>query len=152
MPRDDAKDPFEQLERCHRRLEEACDALGPATEAEDRQTIEDVLAFLERQIKRHEEDEDDSLFPRLAGNTDLAGPIAQLAEEHKKHAALQAQLKAALAANDWPKLRQTADELARAYRDHIALEEGRIFPAAQAALTTEARTEMRREMDARRGK
>lgn len=145
-------DPFEQLERCHRRLEEACDALGPATETQDRATLEDVAAFLDRQIRRHEDDEDQSLFPRLKGKTEVTADIERLEKEHAHHSELREKFQAALTALDWPTLRTTADELIRSYRDHIALEESRVFPAARAALTPAEVAEMRTEMDARRGR
>ena len=152
MPREEAKDPFVQLERCHRRLEEACDALGPATETEDRATLEDVAAFLARQIRRHEDDEDESLFPRLAGNAELKPALERLTREHQDHAELQSRFRQALEAGSWVDLRAVSDELVRAYRDHIALEEGTVFPAARAALGPDDLAAMRVEMDARRGK
>lgn len=152
MPREEAKDPFVQLERCHRRLEEACDALGPATETEDRATLEDVAAFLARQIRRHEDDEDESLFPRLAGNAELKPALERLTREHQHHAELQSRFRQALEAGAWVDLRAVSDELVRAYRDHIALEEGTVFPAARAALGPDDLAAMRVEMDARRGK
>ena len=158
MPRDQAIDPLMQLERCHRRLEEACDALGPATETEDRKaTIEDVAAFLERQIRRHEDDEESSLFPRLASKPELADDLAKLTKEHAHHDELRRRFRDASATLDgpkpnWPELCQVADELVRSYRDHIALEETRLFPAARAALSPEDLAAMRTEMDARRGR
>ena len=59
-------DPLAQLERSHRRLEEACDALTMAARDRDIETAGDVCAFFARQVRRHEEDEEQSLFPRLA--------------------------------------------------------------------------------------
>lgn len=152
MPRDEVKDPFSQLERCHRRLEEACDALGPATETEDRATLEDVAAFLARQIRRHEDDEDESLFPRLAKNAELKPALDRLTAEHAKHADLQSRFRQALESDSWPELRKVADELVVAYRDHIALEESTVFPAARSLLSAADLDAMRSEMDARRGK
>jgi hemerythrin-like domain-containing protein len=152
MPRDEGKDPFDQLERCHRRLEEACDALGPATEMEDRATLEDVAAFLARQIRRHEDDEDESLFPRLARVAELAPTIARLKTEHAHHGELQSRFRQALEASAWPELRKVSDELVRAYREHIAVEESELFPAARAALTEADLGAIRDEMNARRGR
>lgn len=152
MPRDGTLDPFEQLERCHRRLEEACDALGRATETEDRATIEDVVGFLERQIRRHDDDEDASLFPRLKDEPELVEPLARLTAEHEKHVELRNQLKSAFEASDWATTRRIADEIVRAYREHIALEETTVFPLARTALNADDRAAMRKEMDARRGR
>lgn len=152
MPRDDLKDPFAQLERCHRRLEEACDALGPATETEDLATLEDVAAFLARQIKRHEDDEDESLFPRLVHSAELKPALERLTAEHAKHAELQSRFRRALEEREWPELRRVSDALVGAYRDHIALEESVVFPAARAALTPADLEAIQSEMAARRGR
>lgn len=133
------KDPFEQLERCHRRLEDACDALLVACDAQDLATVSDVRNFLGRQIVRHEADEEQSLFPRLRGSEkssdDARALLERLAAEHRAHEALTARLDAALANEEWPALTAVADEIVRAYRDHIEMEERSLFPMARAALS-----------------
>ncbi|MBX3233037.1 MAG: hemerythrin domain-containing protein [Labilithrix sp.] len=158
MPRDEAIDPFAQLERCHRRLEEACAALGEAVDAHDLETVADVAAFFARQIKRHEDDEDRSLFPRLQGRPELAADLARLTDEHVEHGKLQVRLDDAVAgrldpsADLWKELGAVADALIRAYRAHIDVEETRIFPAARATLGPTDLAAIRTEMDARRGR
>jgi len=131
------RDPFEKLDRCHRRLEEALDAL-----ARDPSAREDVLDFLGHQMKRHDEDEERSLFPRLAGVTALAEVIAKLEAQHVEQRALT------------ERLAQGEDVGARlidAYRAHIDIEDRVLFPAAREALSSEDVAAIAEEMEARRG-
>lgn len=165
-------DPFEQLLRSHRRLEERLDeltaALATLGEArEDAATIEaaiavvdDVLGFFARAVRRHEQDEESSLFPRLRGLTELGPTLAKLADEHREHEDLQRGLDGALAAftslaaAEREEARAQLEDIARAlvaaYRAHVALEEGTVFPAARAALDSDALDAIAREMEARR--
>ncbi len=77
-PPREPSDPFVQLQRSHRRLEEACAALGAAITGRDIETVNDVASFFARQVRRHEEDEDGSLFPRLIGRAELTDVLARL--------------------------------------------------------------------------
>jgi hemerythrin-like domain-containing protein len=156
--RNDRFDPFAQLERSHRRLEEACEALTTAARDRDIETIADVCAFLARQVRRHEEDEDSSLFPRLEGKkAELDEVIALLAREHREHAALHERLERALSGRSddgdlWADVAAIAGALTQAYRAHIEREERVLFPAAQELLSEDARRAVMSEMDARRGR
>lgn len=76
------KTALERLDRCHRRLEErlrelvessAAIASGDASD-EHWEVVEEVLAYLERAVVRHEEDEEASVFPRLAQHPRPAAP------------------------------------------------------------------------------
>jgi len=96
-----ARDPFEQLERCHRRLEEHLAELsGIAREARsaaaDVDAIRDVAGFFARAIRRHEADEETSFFPRLRAHAALSALLDQLAAEHQEHVALHARLDAVI--------------------------------------------------------
>src|SRR5689334_4985467 len=119
------RDPFEMLERCHRRLEEELQALvmEPARDVAER-----VLEFLDRALKRHELDEEQSLFPRLP---QLAGLIRDLEEQHRQQQRLIEELRAA---EDEKAIQVTALALQAAYARHISVEEHELFPAAKAAL------------------
>lgn len=153
-------DPMAQLERCHRRLEEACDALAVAVHDRDVETIGGVTAFLGRQIRRHEDDEEGSLFPRLQGvvEPEVASALERLAVEHREHERLQSDLEGALAARDtepetmWSHLATIADAVTRAYRAHVELEERVVFPAARSVLSPSAVEAIAEEMEARRGR
>lgn len=147
-------DPFAQLLRSHRRLEErlaelegAADRLARGEDAEARRVIAEVLGWLGRAIKRHEEDEERSLFPRLAGDATLAPLIARLTDEHRAQDALAAQLAAGGPA---VAVAETARRLARSYAAHVALEETALFPACRARLSPADLAAIAAEMSARR--
>jgi hemerythrin-like domain-containing protein len=151
-------DPLEQLERSHRRLEEACDALAAAATGRDLETLADVTSFLGRQVRRHEQDEEASLFPRLAGSG-VDAILERLSRAHREHEALQTRLEAAWQHRDdrsgdpaWEDLTAVAEAIAAAYRRHIEEEERELFPHARKALTAAALAEIRQEMNARRGR
>ncbi len=84
------RDPLDQLVSSHRRLEERLAELADAARAladedqrdEARAVIDDVLAFLERSVTRHEHDEEASLFPRLGAVPGLGEVLDRLREEH----------------------------------------------------------------------
>lgn len=164
---EDARDPFEQLERSHRRLEERLEDLAWAAReargaAADVDAIRDVAAFFSRAVRRHEEDEEGSLFPRLrelAAKSDLLPLLDRLAAEHREHVALHARLDEIIAQLDAKpddttaiaELSAVSDALAAAYRSHVDAEEKTLFPAARAALDRAALDAIGQEMQARRG-
>jgi hemerythrin-like domain-containing protein len=161
---DEARDPFAQLERSHRRLEERLEDLAwTAREAKgaaaDVDAIRDVAAFFARAVRRHEDDEEGSLFPRLRGNAEAQALIERLTAEHREHLALHARLDTIIASLDRTPddpaaiadLAQVAEALAIAYRSHVDAEEQTLFPAARAALDAGELEAIAREMQERRG-
>lgn len=150
-------DPFAQLYRSHRRLEErltdleraAADLEGPQHETA-LAYINDALAWMDRAVARHEDDEERSLFPRLKHRPELAVTLDRLQAEHTQQAALKALLTAALPARD-ATVRAVA-ALAQGYRAHLREEEEALFPAAEALLDDEARSALHAEMLSRRGR
>src|SRR4051812_22871089 len=101
MPNDaDRTDPFSMLRSSHRRLEERLAELATAARALDDPAqadaalgvCEDVLAYFGRAVTRHEDDEERSLFPRLAPFAELAPALAALATEHVEQHRLVAEL------------------------------------------------------------
>jgi hemerythrin-like domain-containing protein len=140
-------DPFEQLARCHRKLEERIEDL--ARTPGDPDVRADFFGFLDRSIRRHEDDEELSLFPRLADVEELAGTIAMLREEHRAQGDLQRVLREAL---DEPSMIRALDALRASYARHLHLEESVLFPAAKKALSEDAVRTMMDEMQARRGR
>jgi hemerythrin-like domain-containing protein len=138
------RDPFEMLDRAHRRLEEELQLLvmEPAADVAAR-----VLEFLDRAVRRHEQDEELSLFPRLPPS--LAPLVAQLAAQHREQAALVEQLRGV---HDEIAIQVAAMALQASYARHISVEERELFPAAQAALGDGERAAMGDEMQARRGR
>jgi hemerythrin-like domain-containing protein len=148
-------DPFEQLLRSHRRLEErledlrrAAFDLGSPHDAEARAFVDETLEWMERAVRRHEEDEERSLFPRL--HADLAPLIARLSEEHRAQERLAATL--AETRGDRARTMEAARLLSESYARHIRAEEDELFPAARAQLDAAALAAMHAEMQSRRGR
>ncbi|RMH38452.1 MAG: hypothetical protein D6689_19605 [Deltaproteobacteria bacterium] len=164
----DRSDPFAMLERSHERLQQQLDTLlGAAAVLNDdpadagaRRAVVAVSEFLTRAAVRHEQDEEQSLFPRLAdAGADLAALLDRLAVEHRAHETLHNQLADIAASCDRPlsaatvaELSDIAMTLAQVYAKHIETEETLLFPAARAHLDAAARAAIAAEMQARRGR
>jgi len=148
-------EPLVQLARSHRRLEEACAALEEATRRRDIETALEVATFFARQGRRHEDDEETSLFPRLT-TPEARALVERLAAEHREHESLVAKLDEALSGRAegdlWETVARLGHALATAYRGHIALEENELFPLAEHLLDEAARAAIHEEMQARRGR
>jgi hemerythrin-like domain-containing protein len=151
-------DAFEQLLRSHRRLEErladlprAAADLAGERRADALAWLGETAAWMNRAVRRHEEDEERSLFPRLAGRPELDPLLVRLADEHRKQEALQARL-ARVAELPVDEVQEIVRALVESYRAHIDEEEQQLFPAARALLDEAALTAMQAEMDARRGR
>ena len=154
------RDPFERLETSHRRLRERLAelerAVGSSTDV-GLDVVRNVLAFSERSVLRHEEDEEKSLFPRLSPIAELGGTLTTLHEEHARQRDLWASLSEIMRRvtqnhmeeDDAEDLRELVRHLVLSYEGHIRLEEESLFPAARRLLDDDARNEVAREMDAR---
>jgi hemerythrin-like domain-containing protein len=125
----------------------------------DIETASHVCAFFARQVRRHEEDEEATLFPRLVAagpRSELRESVERLTAQHREHESLQARLEEAVAGRTegdvWSELATVAALLQQAYRAHLEEEESHVFPAARKVLDTDALEAMSREMDARRGR
>ena len=164
---DGPRDPFQQLERSHRRLEERLDDLSRAAydakdtgraDAYQLDGVRDVLAFFGRAVKRHEDDEEKSLFPRLAHDDAARAAIDRLVREHREHEAMHEALDRVVRVLDGApedaaaidELDRVSHALASAYRTHIEEEERSLFPRARAMLDANALDAIAREMDERR--
>jgi hemerythrin-like domain-containing protein len=157
------EDPFVRLERSHRRLEERLDELAAAARDLSSEgavdAVRDVAGFFARAVRRHEDDEERSLFPRLAARADLAPVLERLAREHREHESLHRELDELVADLDEgvpveerrDDLLALATRLATAYRTHIDDEERLLFPAARASLDAAAIDAITKEMEDRRG-
>lgn len=167
-------DPFARLTETHRRLEQRLEDLeraaldlrqgiGPKAALED---IFGGVGFLGRGARRHVEDEESTLFPRLRAlmsadptvAATLEPVLARLGDEHVAHRAIEDELTAMVQAwgdapppaADVERLVELTMKLKAVYAEHIAHEERDLFPAAKAALSAEEIAEMGREMMDRR--
>ena len=165
-------DPIGMLADCHRRIERFLAVLcrvadRPAPGAltdEEKQAVEEALAYFRVGGQRHNADEEESLFPRLrqAGSDSLAARLAEidnLEEEHREAALLHASLdklytkwiaEGALGESEREQLRHNAARLARLYAEHIRIEETRVFPLAAQILDRETIAAVGSEFRARR--
>ena len=163
----DDRDPFARLENTHRRIEERLATLERAASELDGVErmgalgdVYDVVRFFARAAARHHEDEEASLFPRLARVTELAPLLTSLEAEHRAHDAAYTELAALVDAfpsdvgperADEVRLAALARRLSEIYRAHIDREERELFPAARRALDAATCAAMADEMQARRG-
>ncbi len=144
-------DPVERLGNTHRRMEQELAALEVAARAGDRQGLDLGLDFFASAAKRHHEDEEASLFPRLRGNAELVPLLEALAAEHREHEAARRQIEELLRGNAEPGV--TAASVARfvtALRAHIEREDRELLPAAERVLDPETRELVASEMRERR--
>ncbi|MGK3991811.1 hemerythrin domain-containing protein [Sorangium sp. So ce1024] len=163
MP-DDRIDPLEKLAAAHRSLEENLNDLAraaralsdPRGRAAALEGLSSVIAYFERSINRHQEDEERSLFPRLAVLEAIAPTLERLRQEHKAHQRAIDALRAAIERDGGAAaaevLPQLIEELRAAYHRHVTCEEQEVFPAARRFLQPSAMQGIMHEMETRRGR
>ena len=165
-------DPMGMLADCHRRIERFLAVLCRVAErrepgalsSEEKQAVEGALQYFREGGRRHNADEEESLFPRMrqAGSDALAARLAEidnLEEEHREAALLHASLdklytkwiaEGVLGETERKQLRHNAARLARLYAEHIQVEEQQIFPLAARLLNRETIAAVGSEFRARR--
>lgn len=172
-PESTFNDPVGLLRDCHRRIERFLGVLvhvagsvnGAQLSGEQRSAWENALRYFREAAPKHTADEEESLFPRMRANraANLEAALVKvqaLEQDHDLAAKLHeevdvlgrkwlggGQLKEA----ESRRLSDVLAELTQLYRRHIAVEDGEVFPAADAALTPEERSAIGKEMSARRG-
>jgi hemerythrin-like domain-containing protein len=144
-------DPVERLGNTHRRMEQELAALEAAARAGDRQGLDLGLDFFASAAKRHHEDEEASLFPRLRGNAELVPLLDALAAEHREHEAARRQIEELVRGNAEPvAIAASVARFVAVLRAHIEREDRELLPAAQRALDPETRELVANEMRERR--
>lgn len=113
-----------------------------------------LAAWLACELPLHLRDEEESLYPRIAGSE--ASAMQALIEENRATAALRSALRADLAhiaAGHRPSdgFAASALEFVAWYRRHLAVEELQVMPTASRILGSTDRAGIAREMAARRG-
>ncbi len=166
-------EPLGLLSDCHRRIERFLGIMllvarqddGAALPAESRRAVEQALHYFRTAGPRHTADEEESLFPRLEAadhpEADEARTVMRrldsdhrAAEEHHARVDELVSLWLArdvLAPEAVAELRSHLAALEEMYRDHIATEDRRLFPAAARILDRETIAKVGREMARRRG-
>ena len=166
------EEPFAMLQACHERVQRTLALLqrlrahvrehGADTTA--RQAARDVLRYFDLAAPLHHEDEELHVFPLLLAQAtpEVKALVRQLQADHVAMTADWAAARSVLqaladpAAATTPGAFSTGDEAALAqfaarYTDHIATEEGQVYPVALALLPPAALQAMGQEMAARRG-
>ena len=166
-------EPLGLLSDCHRRIEHFLqvliditkDAVGAVLTPGRRTDLEASLKYFATAAPRHTADEEQSLFPRLRASADPAAvtalaTLARLEGDHteaeRRHDAVDGLVRRWLA-EDTLDGRATTElaahltALQALYREHIAIEDHDLFPAATRLLSGDQMTELGAEMAARRG-
>lgn len=159
-------DPLGMLRACHRRIERALDVLERVSELEARgpldasarEALRRTLSYFAIGVPRHAQDEEESLFPRLAAS---GGVIAHLEHDHaeldRMHQEVDALGQELLAAGRFadPASRERSQALASSLREvytqHIRVEDEELFPLAARLVGAPELEAMGAEMAARRG-
>ncbi len=172
-PESNFTDPIGLLTDCHRRIEQflsvlvqvAAQANGGPLAAEQRVPMETALRYFRDAAPKHTADEESTLFPRLrlCDRPELQAAFARmdaLEQDHilagRGHAEVDRLGERWLADGSLPpadaeRLSLVLAELSGLYRDHIAIEERELFPAASLALAEADRVSIGVEMANRRG-
>lgn len=105
--------------------------------------VVDFVNYLQREVMEHFAVEEQALFPLLArhlGRTQ--GPLAVMDAEHAAFRELLQDLTAGLRAGDVGQQRRCTHEIIKLLRDHIAKEDGVLFPMASHLLSAEEQAEI----------
>jgi hemerythrin-like domain-containing protein len=167
----DFDEPLGLLTDCHRRIEYFLNVLvtlaktarAPLT-PEQWKEMEKALNYFSFSAPRHTADEEQSLFPRLRSMDDPRAAqalecIQELEHDHELAAAHHQAVDrfgrrwldhGFLSDADMRNLQDRLGELQSIYREHIAVEDGFLFPVAAELLSDDKLRDIGREMAARR--
>ena len=166
-------EPLGLLSDCHRRIEHflnvlatvTTDAAGGDLTPSYRTALEAAIKYFAVAAPKHTADEEVSLFPRLraSGDPRIAEALAsldRLEHDHEEadanHSAVDTLVRrwlenGRLPPADVDDLRGRLSRLQALYRQHIAIEDQEVFPAAARALDRGELKQIGGEMAARRG-
>lgn len=172
-PAHDFSNPLGVLSDCHRRVEYflhllvtvTAHAHGGPLNAEQHDALEVALRYFAEAAPKHTADEEESLFSRLRASQHPDAPEAvaiaeSLSRDHHAAAAHHAAVDRLgrrwladghLAVAPTGELAARLADLTAMYRDHIAVEDGDLFPLARRLLSPAAIAALGSEMALRRG-
>jgi len=170
----DFTDPIGMLGDRHRRIEMFLNVLvsvaeqahGQALNQEQRGALETALRYFREAAPKHTADEEESLFPRLrqldsAGLKPAMARIESLQQDHvsadRNHVEVDGLghawiVNGSLTTPQTERFLTLVHQLRDLYRNHIAIEDKEVFPAAAAALSPSDRKAIGAEMASRRVK
>jgi hemerythrin-like domain-containing protein len=158
-------DPVRLLSECHRRVEMFLGVLakcaqGAQPESAPPAELANALRYFREAAPKHTADEEESLFPRLAGTPEASAAMRALEADHAEAAPRHALVDrigerwladGVIAPEAFGAFRAAIAELANMYQRHIELEDRELFPLAERVLTPEEKREIGSEMARRRG-
>ncbi|MBS1914482.1 MAG: hemerythrin domain-containing protein [Bacteroidetes bacterium] len=161
-------EPIDALEICHENIMKRMATLetlaanlrerGIAALREQAEVWREVLAFIDHSVRNHTLDEEHDLFPMLRrhGVPDLEQLHLDHSWSQETEAFIEAEFSRAMeseevSAERLERLAERTLELVRFYRDHIARENGTVFPHARTVLSTEEIARLGAAMRSRRG-
>lgn len=162
-------DPIGMLRDCHRRVEHFLNILcivverarGRALSGEEAAAVHASIEYFRVGGKRHNADEEESLFPRLMKESEYSGleEIRGLEEDHETadrlHLAAETLYQKWIAAgaldeDEYRQLESGTRSLMHLYEEHIRIEEQVVFPLAAQLLGQDAVRTMGDEFRLRR--
>jgi len=162
-------DPLGMLQDCHRRIERflhiLCvvpeQACGRTLSQEESDAVTAALHYFQEGGRRHNADEEESLFPRVraAELNDSHANLAHLEHDHRITERLHQRVEAlyrkwidssTLDGGEQKALLSATSELRRIYTEHIKLEESIVFPHAAQVLDKAAIAAIGSEFQERR--
>jgi hemerythrin-like domain-containing protein len=142
-------DPIGMLKDCHRRIEHFLDILCMVAErahtrsltGEERSAVKAALQYFHVGGERHTADEEESLFPRLRGESaaDSLEDVNRLESDHHRAAGLHESVDwiytawisvGTLEPDEQQRLLSQTRQLKQLYAEHIQVEERIVFPHA----------------------
>ncbi len=145
-PKDTLSAPIEHLLACHRRIEQKLDTLLRALETPG-DDLARVFHFFDTNGLLHTQDEEESIFPRLAPLVSDS-ETALLDALHAEHESIEA-LYARVAAGD--RSAATVGQLVERYHAHIAREDAELIAIMRRHLNEGDLRAISQEMKQRRG-
>lgn len=161
--------PIGMLKDCHRRIERflhilctvATQASGRTLNQEEFVAVTAALHYFQEGGRRHNADEEESLFPRLrtAQPMDAQANLARLEDDHRTTEQLHREVEvlfrkwidaSTLSTSDQNTLLSDTTELQRIYTAHIEMEESSVFPLAAQVLNPAAIAALGSEFKTRR--
>jgi hemerythrin-like domain-containing protein len=141
-------DEFEALDQTHREVMQVLGILGQLLDHVDdngpdevaRRMAMEVRSFFTGRARQHHADEEALVFPALlaSGDAELVHNVRRLQQDHgwleEDWQVLAPQIEAIERGYNWydlPMLRQALPVFTALYREHIALEEVQVYPAAK---------------------
>jgi hemerythrin-like domain-containing protein len=162
-------DPVGLLTACHRRIERFLAVLtdittrlnGTALPENERRAMENALTYFRDAAPHHTADEESGLFPTLEQTcAEAVSDLLALERDHRRAEELHSAAdrigmtwiqRGTLDTSEIAELQAALTELSSLYREHIRIEEERVFPRARKALSQEIFEKIGRDMASRRG-